>query len=734
VESEKVCTSSVISGYDRSVVIKRGMGVEHAEATPAAQLERQQRFLVALERVNRIILAAPTLEAMLTGVLDEMLELFACDRAWLLFPCDPLAKDYTIPMERTRPEWPGAGEAGIRLPIGPFEELAMSAALRTSGACRWDGVHSTVPLTGELFASFSIKSLMHMAIRPRSGAPWCLGIHHCASAMVYEDDHAALLEAIGARLADGLTGFVALRASIADRRRLEQAQRIARLGSYEWQIGAEDDAYWSKELYRLLGLKPGEQPRLFSSVLAAIHPDNRARVGAIVGAVMKSGGEYDFQATAQRPDGEEWIMHAWGQALVGADGQVLSMMGVAQDVTERVTSEEHRRRLEAQLRQSQKMEAVGQLTGGVAHDFNNLLTVILGNLDELAEVVDGNPQGLALLGDVRAAATKAAELTQRLSAFSRQQPLKPSVVDVNRLLTNLEALLRRTLGASIAIEVIRGAGLWMCEVDPIQLESALLNLAVNARDAMPSGGRLTIETANTRVGREYAELHTELQPGQYVLVAVTDNGVGMTESVLSRAFDPFFTTKGPNQGTGLGLSMVYGFVKQSGGHVKLYSEPGEGTTAKIYLPRSLRPIETEERSHGAGRDAQGKGQLILVVEDEPNVRNLTVRMLERLGYRVLAAEDGRSALDIIQEQPEIELLFTDIVLPGGMNGTQLAQRVQRLRPNLPVLYTSGYTENAVIHHGRLDPGVDLLEKPFTRTALAQRIHEALMSKGKASEG
>ncbi len=698
---------------------------EHPATAGGSRLEGAPPLLEALERVNRAILAAPSLDSMLTGVLDEMLELFACDRAWLLFPCDPSAKDYGVPMERTRPEWPGAGAIGQRFPMSEFSELALTTALETVGACRWDSLHSTVSLEVEPLSRFSVKSQMHMAIYPRASTPWCLGVHHCATAHVYTDDEAALFEAIGARLADGLTGFLALQASLADQRRLEQAQRTARLGSYEWTREKADGAYWSKELYRLLGLTPGAQPQLFSSVLSVIHPEDQPRVGRIVGAVMKSGGAYDLQARALRPDGEEWIMHARGEAVVDASGAVQSMLGVAQDVTERVQAEEQKRRLEAQLRQSQKMEAVGQLTGGVAHDFNNLLTVILGNLDEIRDTLADRPNDLSLLEEVQAAARKAAELTQRLTAFSRQQPLNPTVVDINRLITNLEQLLRRTLGASISIEVIRGAGLWPCEVDPAQLENAVVNLAVNARDAMPNGGKLTVETANTRVDRDYAELHAELQPGQYVSLAVTDNGVGMSEAVLSRAFDPFFTTKGPNRGTGLGLSMVYGFVKQSGGHVKLYSELGEGTTAKIYLPRSTQPADTDDGGRSASPDARGRGETILVVEDEPNVRSLTIRMLERLGYRVLAAEDGPSALRVMDQNPDLALLFTDIVLPGGMNGAQLARAARQARPDLRVLYTSGYTDNAVIHHGRLDPGVDLLEKPFTRSALAQRVHEAL---------
>jgi PAS domain S-box-containing protein len=579
-----------------------------------------------------------------------------------------------------------------------------------------------VPQQEQTYARFSIRSQMLLAVHPRSGPSWCLGIHHCAQARIYSDDEAALLEAIGARLADGLTGLLALQASLADRRRLEQAQQRARLGSYEWRRG-DAEAYWSKELYRLLGVEPGTKPALFTSVIDAIHPDDRERFQSHVGRIMQRGGEYEVQARARRPNGGEWIMHAWGQAIVDVNGQLLSMMGVAQDVTERVQAEERQRRLEAELRQSQKMHAIGQLTGGVAHDFNNLLMVILGNLDEIRDQLLGRPLGIELLAQVQRAATQAAELTQRLSAFSRQQPLQPRVVDAGRLVANLESLLRRTLGVDIAIEVVQGARMWSCEVDPAQLENALLNLAVNARDAMPRGGQLRIETENARI--EPADAQEELRPGEYVLVSVTDNGVGMPEQVLSRAFDPFFTTKGPGRGTGLGLSMVYGFVKQSGGHVRLSSKLGVGTSAKIYLPRTLQPAQPTEPPRGASEDPRGNGEAILVVEDDPHVRSLTVRMLERLGYRVYLAEDGPSALSQLDDHADIALLFTDIVLPNGMNGVELSKIVRRLRPELPVLYTSGYTENAVIHHGRLDPGVQLLEKPFTRAALARQVRQAL---------
>ncbi|MEY2932386.1 MAG: hypothetical protein RL033_3135 [Pseudomonadota bacterium] len=688
-----------------------------------ARGEHEQLLLPALERINRIILAAPSLDAMLTDVLDAMLELLACDRAWLFFPCDPDAKTWTVPMERNRPEWPGAGVMRERQPMNPFIQRALSGALKSEGALRWDGSNPDTPGVLKMLERFSVRSLLLMAIHPRSGAPWCLGIHHCAQARVYTDDDAMLLEAIGARLADGLTGYLALNASLADRARLEQAQAKGRIGSYEWTRG-EPEASWSKELYRLLGYEQGQCPAHFASVVGAVHQDDQERFQQQLARVMQHGGTYEVQARARRPSGEEWVMHSWGQAVV-ENGELVSMMGVAQDVTERVQSEEAQRRLETQLRQSQKMQALGQLTGGVAHDFNNLLTVILGNLDEIRDQLIGRPLGVELLDQVKQAANQAAELTQRLSAFSRQQPLQPRVVDAGRLINNLESLLRRTLGADIAIEVVSGARLWSCEVDPAQLENALVNLAVNARDAMPDGGRLRIETENVSITPDDIDPHDELRPGEFVLVSVADTGTGMPEQVLTRAFDPFFTTKGPGRGTGLGLSMVYGFVKQSGGHVRLLSKVGQGTAVRIYLPRSLQKPARTEPPRAIVDDPHGNREQILVVEDDPHVRALTVRMLERLNYIVRVAEDGPTALSIVEQHDDIQLLFTDIVLPRGMNGVELSRIVRSLRPALPVLYTSGYTENAVIHHGRLDPGVQLLEKPFTRTELARHVQRAL---------
>lgn len=397
-----------------------------------------------------------------------------------------------------------------------------------------------------------------------------------------------------------------------------------------------------------------------------------------------------------------------------------------------------RRDTEETLRQVQKIESIGQLAGGVAHDFNNLLTVVLGNLDtierRLAKVVAGEDAR-----DLVASLTKslafaqqggrsAAVLTQRLLAFSRRQALTPSRVDINRLVTGMAELLRRTLGETVELEAILAAGLWPSFTDANQLENALLNLCVNARHAMPEGGRLTIETANTYLDDRYAGQFGDVAPGQYVLLSVTDTGVGMAPEILDRVFEPFFTTKTEGVGSGLGLAMVHGFVKQSGGHVRIYSEVGDGTTVKIYLPRTLEapppsaPQAVPPPEIATPRAAPG--EVVLLVEDNPEVLEYARATLQELGYVVLEAADAAEALRLIDQDRRVDLVFTDVVLPG-LDGRALADRIIEKRGPIPILFTTGYSRNAIIHNGRLDPGVSLLTKPYTQRALALKLRELL---------
>jgi len=379
--------------------------------------------------------------------------------------------------------------------------------------------------------------------------------------------------------------------------------------------------------------------------------------------------------------------------------------------------------LNHRLRQSQKMEAVGQLTGGVAHDFNNLLTVILGNAESLADRLAGDEELRKPAEMIVTAAERGADLTRSLLAFARRQALDPRSIDVNRQILAMEGMLRRTLGEHIEFRFAMAAAPRTAMVDPAQLETAILNLAINARDAMPNGGRLTIETGDAELDDAYAAQNEDVVTGKYVLVAVADSGSGMSPDVAARAFEPFFTTKDVGKGTGLGLSMVYGFVKQTGGHIKIYSELGHGTIVKLYLPST-------DAAPGAAAPAPpasvaGAGGTILAVEDEDLVRDHVANELRQLGYTVLTAGNGAEALEILQSPVHIDLLFSDVVMPGGLSGPELAARAVALRPGLKVLYTSGYTENAVIHHGRLDPGVQLLNKPYRRQDLALKLRQVL---------
>jgi signal transduction histidine kinase/ActR/RegA family two-component response regulator len=399
-----------------------------------------------------------------------------------------------------------------------------------------------------------------------------------------------------------------------------------------------------------------------------------------------------------------------------------------------------RHEAESTLRQAHKMEAVGQLTGGIAHDFNNLLTIIIGNLDTMrrqlsAAANPGDAQALVgkmtkPLDSAMQGARSAAQLTQRLLAFSRRQALEPVRLDMNRLVTGMLDLLRRSLGEGIGIETVLAAGLWPVQADAHQLENALLNLALNAKDAMPEGGCLTIETANTYLDDTYVRRFGDVAAGQYAVLCVTDTGTGIPRDVLDKVFEPFFTTKLHGEGSGLGLAMVHGFVKQSGGHVRIYSEEGQGTTVKIYLPR-LTQVE-EVAAVPAGKPSEisempraRPDEVILLVEDSDGVRAYAKEILEDLGYWVSEASDADQAMRVVAKRPRIDLLFTDVVLPGSASGRELADQIKQLYPGLPVLFTTGYTRNAIVHQGRLDIGVQLLNKPYTQQDLARKIREML---------
>lgn len=486
---------------------------------------------------------------------------------------------------------------------------------------------------------------------------------------------------------------------------------------WDWDV-ISGQQWWSDGLRDIFGHNTDPSGTVPTVWRRHVHPDDMARVNAAVER-LESGRDssLSLQYRFQRADGSWATVEDNAFVLHDDAGKVCRVLGSMTDISDQ-------RLLEERLRQAQKMEAVGQLTGGVAHDFNNLLTIVLGNSEILEEELSDLPHLQSLARMSLDAADRGADLTNRLLAFSRKQALEPKVLDVAQLIQGMDGLLRRTLPENIDIEIVRSGGLWKIEADTSQLESALLNLALNARDAMPEGGSLTIEMANTMLDDDYLALETDVKPGQYVVIVVTDTGTGMPPDLLARVFEPFFTTKEVGKGSGLGLSMVFGFVKQSGGHIRIYSELDEGTAIKLYFPRSLAKQESNVTLR-SGREINGGTETILVVEDDSAVREYVISQLKVLGYDVLQASTGAEAMEVLNQKAEIDLLFTDVVMPGGMGGRDLADAARMIRPRIRILFTSGYTENSIVHHGRLDPGIKLLSKPYRRDQLAAKVREAL---------
>jgi PAS domain S-box-containing protein len=484
---------------------------------------------------------------------------------------------------------------------------------------------------------------------------------------------------------------------------------------------------WNPGAQRIKGYDPDEIiGRHFSRFYTP--EDVQLGVPKLALAEAAEQGRFEAEGWRMRKDGSRFWASVVIDRITDEAGELVGFAKVTRDVTERKQAQEELQRVQLQLAASQKLEAVGQLSGGIAHDFNNLLMIVLGNL----ETAERNSRGLAesmnlqrALANAKRGAQRAAALTSRLLAFSRRQALDPKPINLNIFLNGLQEFLQRTLGEPIEVQTVGSAGLWSIEADTNHLESAIINLGINARDAMPDGGKLTVEAVNVLADEDYCRVNPELSPGQYVIVCVTDSGTGMTADVINHAFEPFFTTKEPGQGTGLGLSQVYGFVKQSGGHVKIYSEVGQGTSIRMYFPRyhgDARPVDSDSDEL---RPEGEKLETILVVEDDADLRAYVSELLRDLNYRVVPASSAQAALTILlQEEPKVDLLLTDVVMPG-INGRELGRRAQQIRPGIKILYMTGYSRNAVVHQGRLDEGVELLEKPISQAKLALRLREML---------
>jgi PAS domain S-box-containing protein len=551
------------------------------------------------------------------------------------------------------------------------------------------------------------------------------------------------LRMIGAML--DLSGRKAAEAVLADREeRLRLATEAGDMGFWDVDL-LQDVLIWPARTKAMFGISPDAEVTL-RDFYAGLHPDDydatSAAFAAAADPLLRTRYDVEYRTIGKEDGVVRWVA-AKGRGLFEGD-RCVRLLGVAIDVTARRAADARlqelnerlesrvleevaeRSRVEDALRQSQKMEAVGQLTGGIAHDFNNMLTTIMGPLDLLqTRLGDSDPRIQRYIDMALDGARRAAQLTQRLLAFSRRQPLQPVPVDANRLVAGMSDLLAHSLGRSVRLETALAEGLWWIHADANQLENVILNLAVNARDAMPGGGRLAVETANCEVSPATATDHRGVPAGQYVMVVVSDSGTGMAPEVIAKAFEPFFTTKQVGQGTGLGLSQVYGFVKQSSGHVKICSEVGQGTAVRVYLPRHTGDVDAAGVRTGVVPGVARKGrELILIVEDEPAVRQLSIDVLTELGYPVLAADGAAAALALLDAHPDIALMFTDVVMPE-VNGRELADEALRRRPDLKVLFTSGYSRNALEHDGVLDPGVQLIGKPYALDALATRVRGML---------
>jgi len=696
--------------------------------------EARFRFLDELGRETAKLQDADAILATTTRMVGEHMGVTSCAYADM----DEDEDGFTI-----RGDWAAPGSHSIvgHYRLADFGKLAVKNLSAGEPLIINDNLKEIAPEEAATFQSIGIAATICMPLVKEGRLTALMAIHDRVP-RVWTPDELALIREVTERSwahVERVGAEATLRASEENFRTLARA-----MPNHIWTARPDGWVDWlNDQTYAYTGHGPGQLEGM-STWLQVVHPDDREPAQARWEMSLETGETYEVEFRLRRHDGE-WRWHlARAIPLQGAFGQVVRWIGANTDIQdqkeaasvlaelnatlEQRVEERTEQLMQTQdaLRQAQKMEAVGQLTGGIAHDFNNLLAGVTGNLEMLERrLADGRTDGLhRFIDSAQGAARRAATLTQRLLAFSRRQMLDPRAVDVNRLVAGMEDLIRRSVGPDVELEVRGAPAIWTTRVDPSQLENSLLNLCINARDAMtPDGGRLTIETAN--VGLDEREARTRgMAPGEYVSLCVSDTGAGMTREVQARAFDPFFTTKPLGKGTGLGLSMVYGFVRQSGGHVSIKSEPGQGTTVQLYLPRHEGPAESD-LGEDALRLAPGQGETVLVVDDEELVRMLVVELLEESGYAVIEAGEGAGALKVLQGDRRVDLLITDVGLPGGMNGRQLADAARLARPDLKVLFVTGYAETAVMRGGELEAGMQVITKPFNLSALGAKVRELL---------
>ncbi len=675
------------------------------------------RFFESMDRVNRAMHATNDLEQMMSDVLDLVLSIFDCDRASLLYPCDPVAEAWRVSMERSKPEYPRSYGLGLPLPMDADIAQTFRILLGSRRPVTF-GPDTGHPVPKTVSERFGIRSCLNMALYPKTGKPWQFMVQQCSYARVWTSEDEKLFQEIGRRLSDALTSLLTYR----DLRRSEEflnnlvdnipnmifvkdaeTLKFVRFNKAgEQLLGFSQEELLGKSDYDLF---PGAEAELFTT---------KDREALATKALVNIAEE-----TITGRDHDQRTLHTRKIPLLDETGRPQYLLGISEDITEH-------RKLEEQLRQAQKMEAVGRLAGGIAHDFNNMLGVIIGNVElAMTQVAPAQPL-FARLREVLKAAERSADLTRQLLAFARKQSVAPKVLDLNATIEGTLKMLRRLIGEDIDLLWEPCRELWPVKTDPSQIDQILANLCVNARDAIAGVGKVTIETDCVSFDEAYCREHTGFFPGEYVLLAVSDDGLGMDKEVLEHLFEPFFTTKEVGKGTGLGLATVYGIVKQNDGFINVYSEPGMGTIFKIFFPRTYEDVSEVQLLQTEKQDLKGT-ETVLLVEDEESILALAKTVLEWHGYTVLATNDPTVPLSLAQShQDRIDLLITDVVMPG-MNGRELKEKLVACNPALKCIFMSGYTASVIAHHGILDEGIHFLAKPFTVNALAEKVREVLDS-------
>jgi PAS domain S-box-containing protein len=680
------------------------------------------KFFESMDRVNRAIQGTSDLQRMMSDVLEAVLSIFGCDRVWLFYPCDPEAASFRVPMEITRPEYPGAMILNVDIPMPSDMARNLQEALESPGPVTYN-IGTERPINKVSAEQFSVKSMMMVALYPKSGKPWVFGLHQCSAPRVWTPDEVKLLKEIGRRLTDALSSLLShrgLQESEANYRRIvdTSAEGI-------WVLGPDSKTtFVNARMTEMLGYSGEEMISrpVTDFIFEEDTPDYLNKMER-----RCQGLSENYERRFRRKDGRILWTQVSATPVFDDTHSFQGSLAMLTDITERKRAEEEKEKLKVQLAQAQKMESVGRLAGGVAHDFNNMLGVILGHTElAMGKVGPAHPL-FAALQEIQEAAKRSANLTRQLLAFARKQTIAPRVLDLNETVEGMLKMLERLIGEDIDLAWLPSKNLWPVKLDPSQIDQILANLCVNARDAIAGVGKVTIETKNAVFDDAYCSNHKGFNPGNFVLLAVSDNGHGMDTNTLDKIFEPFFTTKEIGLGTGLGLSTVYGTVKQNNGFINVYSEPGHGTTFNIYLPRYAARTEQMRKESPDALIVQGH-ETILLVEDESAILNMTRLMLESFGYRVLPTSTPGEAIRAAKEQTsKIHLLISDVVMPQ-MNGRDLAKKLISLYPELKCLFMSGYTSNVIAHHGVLDEGINFIQKPFSIQALAAKVREALDGK------